>query len=134
MRYRLKDRNRQREIRFAYLNFDYLLQKICEREFHNAEDAIEFVASNEWTGIKTTFQIAKTAIEEIPEFNPHSWNDWPDIQPPSLKLMRVEYRDKYGSLRRTCAQFSDVCSPPGWIDFNGNDIEATELKFRPWED
>lgn len=125
MKYRLKDRNRQREICFAYLNFDDLLQKICERDFHNDEDAIEFVATNVWTGIETTFQIAKTAIEEIPEFNPHSWNNYPDVEPPEGILMRIE-------------EWDGTCCAGAFIDgswhIDGRDMLGEVKRFRPWED
>lgn len=73
-------------------------------------------------------------LEEVPEYNPHAWNEYPDVTPPFDKDMRVELDDGL----RYCARyhkFSDGCF---WVSTNGtcfpNYLNYKVVRFRPWND
>lgn len=72
------------------------------------------------------------AIE--PEYDPHAWNEYPDVTPPFDKDMRVELDDGL----RYCARyhkFSDGCF---WVSTNGtcfpNYLNYKVVRFRPWSE
>ena len=73
-------------------------------------------------------------LEEVAEYNPHAWNEYPKVTPPFDKDMRVELDDGL----RYCARyhkFSDGCF---WVSTNGtcfpNYLNYKVVRFRPWED
>lgn len=95
------------------------------------------VASISWeTGLEkqTIFKvwISRSDIEEIPGYDPHAWNAFPDVTPPEkVTLMRVEYVDLFGAKRKSCATYCGGV----WIRFDdGSVIEGKSIRFRPWED
>lgn len=64
-------------------------------------------------------------------YDPHSWNEWPEVRPPEGKLMRVEFEDRYGGKQKMCANFVDG----DWVGFDGYTFgEVDNVRFRPWED
>ena len=82
--------------------------------------------------IELSVFIRPEAIE--PEYNPHSWNEYPAVTPPNGVLMRVEFILD-GILYRNCSVFEKGA----WcIPKNGNpsyDITLVGVKrFRPWDD
>ena len=73
-------------------------------------------------------------LEEVPEYNPNGWNEYPAVKPPEGVLMRVEFIFD-GILRRNCSTFEKGA----WrITKSGDpsyDITLDNVKrFRPWED
>ena len=73
-------------------------------------------------------------LEEVAEYNPHAWNEYPKVTPPFDKDMRVELDDGL----RYCARyhkFSDGCF---WVGTNGTCfpkyLNDKVVRFRPWED
>lgn len=64
-------------------------------------------------------------LEDIPEYNPHAWNEYPKVTPPQNKPLRVEFADKGG----TKAFFDDCLREY----ITGKEINAP-CRFRPWED
>lgn len=69
-------------------------------------------------------------IEEIKQYNPYAWNDFPEVTPPECKMMRVEYTDQYGAKRRGCAMFYKN----KWVNFDGLNLYVHEARFRPWDE
>lgn len=86
-------------------------------------------------------------IEEIPAiYDPTTWNEWPNAEPPSGVLMRVEIFPKEGYLADRMITISDnACSHRimtcarwvGWWVLSDNthlDARKIErLRYRPWE-
>ena len=65
-------------------------------------------------------------LEEVIEFDPTKWNEWPEVDPPAMKAMRIEADDGTG-----IKAFWDG----GWRRYgSGELINCPSLKFRPWED
>ena len=79
-------------------------------------------------------------LEEVPEYNPKAWNEYPAVKPPEGEMMRVEYFSLIlRKLGRTCAIF---CNGQWFVEIDGEPdtefpLEETMIKvkrFRPWED
>ena len=69
-------------------------------------------------------------VEEIPEYDPNSWNPYPDVAPPEGVWMRVETANGFG--------FKVRYFHGDWID-NRHDMidefsDGKVVKFRPWDD
>ena len=78
-------------------------------------------------------------VEAVPEYNPHSWNEWPEVTPPEGILMRFElYSPKEGEgtpepIWRGCVTRDGhklVTSELTRVTFD----EGDTARFRPWED
>lgn len=83
--------------------------------------------------ITAQLQIEKTDIEDIQDYNPNDWNEYPKVTPPENILMRVEAVGRSGVFR-DCAIFKDGV----WqSDMDGEacgEYYAKVKRFRPWED
>lgn len=85
-------------------------------------------------GVILENNILKFSIEElvnIPEYNPHSWNKYPEVTPPENVLMRVECD---GNIH-TALIYKDN----RWQFESGEHFSIFEKiykvrRFRPWED
>lgn len=64
-------------------------------------------------------------LEEVPEYNPHGWNEYPKVKPPKHEPLRVEFADKSG----TKAFFDDCLRE--YVTAKRID---SPCRFRPWED
>lgn len=64
-------------------------------------------------------------LEEVPEYNPKAWNEYPKVTPPQHKPLRVEFADKGG----TKAFFDDCLRE--YVTAKRIDRPC---RFRPWED
>ena len=85
-------------------------------------------------------------IEEVPEYDPTRWNEWPGVEPPLDVPLRLEVREpdedldtpepRFGKIRKkACACFdgSDWHFWPGKRFGAYIDIEKGEVvRFRPW--
>ena len=84
-------------------------------------------------------------IEEVPDYNPHEWNVWPDTTPPEDEMMRIEIfepdlsgDEKYNPtkvLYHLCATFKNrewivQGEPLFWYQKHKRDWK---VRFRPWE-
>lgn len=80
------------------------------------------------------FQLSE--IEAVPEavhkYNPHGWNDFPDVEPPEGVWMRVEWREG-GELRRGVARYVAWGDTNEYVWMDQGIIKDVD-RFRPWED
>lgn len=73
------------------------------------------------------------------EYNPHGWNNYPEVTPPEGELMRVElFNLMLRKITRACAIY---CNETWYAELNGEPNGTLELagmtrvkRFRPWED
>lgn len=79
----------------------------------------------------------KSELEDVPEYNPNAWNEYPKVTPPEGVLMRVEARtlDDYGE--RLIVKFYGATYVDGaWR--SSVEIKYPEtlqiFRFRPWEE
>lgn len=86
-------------------------------------------------GVILENNILKFSIEElvnIPEYDPHNWNKYPEVTPPEYVWMRLEIRPDSPVAGRVCAKFKNGkwFLDDGTVE-NFGDYPA---RFRPWED
>ena len=94
MKYRLKDRELQRKLdEISDGDFSARLHK--ERELIKDSFQKEPRLHVLWFGEGSQFSAALYAdmLEEVREYDPHGWNDFPEVEPPEGVWMRVEWRE-----------------------------------------
>lgn len=73
-------------------------------------------------------------LEEVPEYNPKAWNEYPKVKPPYNVMMRVETHTGHG-YKLFYAHFK---SGDCWSDLNhlllSEAFSDDVTRFRPWED
>lgn len=78
-------------------------------------------------------------LEEVPEYNPHGSNNFPEVTPPEGELMRVElFNLMLRKITRACAIY---CNETWYAELNGEPNGTLELagmtrvkRFRPWDE
>ena len=139
MKYRLKDRELQEKLdAISGGNFSKKLQDPAKSEEGFAVAYGDFPEIN---GLRHLSIFLADEIEEVPEYDPNAWNEWPDVTPPEKVLLRAEIlterydqngpEPKGGRPRyRGCAKWI------GYWDFFGDaHVSMNEnVRFRPWED
>ena len=74
-------------------------------------------------------------VEEVQEYNPNAWNNYPAATPPIGVWMRVELNNPDGSVFRDVARFVEDGGQYYWVDQIKNDIPNFQVaRFRPWEE
>lgn len=139
MTWHLKDRELEKKILEIDPDFVKTLTEVVETNLkatngrfnHESTVGIALEINNE-TG--ATFRFFIDTLENVSEYNPHAWNEYPKVTPPFDKDMRVELDDGL----RYCARyhkFSDGCF---WVGTNGTCfpkyLNDKVVRFRPWED
>lgn len=144
MKYRLKNREFQAQLdRLSRGDFS---RRLDEWNGDRSQELVNFSFGEE-TGhasFPRTFETAiRTAdIEEIPNYDPSRWNEWPTVEPPKGVPMRLEIRywkateRRYCVTNRECAWFDGIGN---WISNDGGNIEERlfkdrEVRFRPWDE
>lgn len=72
-------------------------------------------------------------LEEVPEYNPKDWNEYPKVTPPENIPMRVE-TESGGYIYRECAIFNEgvwKCERDGNAE---EELYGHVKRFRPWSD
>lgn len=94
MKYRLKDRELQRKL-------DELSDGDFSARLHKERELIKDSFQKEprlhvlWFGEGSQFSAAlyDDMLEEVREYDPTKWNNYPEVEPPEGVWMRVEWRD-----------------------------------------
>ena len=73
-------------------------------------------------------------LEEVPEYNPKAWNEFPKVKPPYNVMMRVEtYLEQGYKLSYNHFEDGDFWCDPNYILMSGAFSDGV-TRFRPWED
>lgn len=90
----------------------------------------------------------RNEIEEVPAlYDPTIWNEWPDAEPPSCELMRVEIFPKGDYLKERITPCSDnhykrrIMTCARWVDYwrltdtdeKLDPRRIERLRYKPWE-
>lgn len=149
MKYRLKDRDLQRKlddisdgdftIQLQQLDKDPLkpLTGICVSFGEKVKGL-----SEKFNGRLPKFvvRLAEDEIKEVHEYDPHRWNEWPDVEPPRYKTLRTEIlteRINWDTLEPRGGQSrfsgSGVFDGKDWYFYGATTRQEGEtVRFRPW--
>ena len=135
MKYRLKDRELQRKLdELSDGDFSRQLASNKKRifaELNFLKQMILWFRKSE--GPFHALMITPDMLEEVPEYDPHKWNDFPEVEPPEGVLMRVECRDG----RKACAKYRLFIEGGSWCDVNGGAwpeaYSQSVARFRSWD-
>lgn len=134
MKYRLKDRELQKK-----------LDEISKGDLSDALEVCSAAVASAlkrgkpttiWFGVQPqlSLEIASDMLEEVAEYDPHGWNDFPEVEPPEGVLMRVECRDG----RKACAKYRLFIEGGSWCDVNGGAWPEAHsqsvARFRSWDE
>lgn len=129
MKYRLKDRELQENLdAISGGDFSKRLQDPAKSEKGFAVAYGDFPEIN---GLRHLSLFLADEIEEVPEYDPHAWNEWPDVEPPEGVDMRAEVLSKDGKVFLKGAGYfkgGDWNIAGRWIDSD------RRVRFRPWDD
>ena len=136
MTWHLKDREFEKKLEeFSGGNFVNSLNREIERENIDSEFVVWVDFGRKLLGDdKDNCLCFRTdELEEVPEYNPNGWNEFPAVKPPYNMMMRIKMKNGYlraGYLKK----FPDGDS---WVNPNGVlmcNAENAEIElFRPWE-
>lgn len=126
MKYRLKDRELQK--------------KLDEISQGDLSDALEVCSAAVASALKRgksigvqpklSLEITSDMLEAVKEYDPHGWNDFPEVEPPEGVLMRVECNQM-----KTCLVFENgKWRYPSGESFENYEFMFPVQRFRPWED
>lgn len=135
IRYELKDKERQAALEKMLPGFGEDLQKACEDDF---DDGFNHVCVQLSAGSDVfyygTVDIRKAAICTKEVYDPHAWNNYPEVTPPEGVLMRIEGQyakrpelEYYGAL---------VYLEGAWHFADTSEIADNVIveRFRPWDE
>lgn len=141
MTWHLKDRELEKKLIEIDFYFTEKLNSLCDRLDSNKDyDLYSHIPCRitlDWNS-KHIIEIVFTGrdVEHVPDYNPHEWNNYPEVTPPEGVLMRVEI-DSNGILFRNCAIFSGadwrITSDGSAVYADGYTLDNVK-RFRPWED
>ena len=73
-------------------------------------------------------------LEEVHDYNPKAWNEYPKVKPPYDVMMRIELRNglKFGAYFRHFENGDRWCNPKHLL--MSETFSNLVTRFRPWED
>ena len=102
-------------------HFNYYSNYSCIKIVVNSADSI--------TGYACELYVATSDVEELIEYNPRVWNEYPKVTPPKKGWYRIQYEvEDVGYVRRV-------------VYWNGKEwethhsfVEKLAFGFKPWDD
>lgn len=134
MKYRLKDHELQRKLdEISDGDFSARLHK--ERELIKDSFQKEPRLHVLWFGEGSQFSAALYAdmLEEVREYDPHKWNEYPEVTPPEDVWMRVE-RCVDGRTYHFAARYVPVGDSEDYEWLSEANLSIDVDRFRPWDD
>ena len=133
MKYRLKDRGLQKK-----------LDEISKGDLSDALEVCSAAVASAlkrgkpttiWFGVQPllSLEITPDMIEEVREYDPHKWNDFPEVEPPEDVWMRVE-RCVDGRTYHFAARYVPVGDSEDYEWLSEANLSIDVDRFRPWDD
>lgn len=130
MTWHLKDRELEKKLEeFTGGDFVNSLNREIERDNIDSEFFVWVAFGRKLSGDddKDNCLLFRTdELEEVHEYNPHKWNEYPKVTPPDNVLMLVEFKD--GSLGK--AFFKKGI----WKDIYDVMYSYKPVRYRPWSE
>lgn len=146
MKYRLKDQELQRKLdAISGGDFSEKLNTEALKRFSPvlARDVFT-VYFGDFDALANRFSVLfeLNEVEEVPEYDPRRWNEWPDVEPPRHKLLRTEVLTKRidwdtPEPRGGQSRFkgSGIFDGNEWYFYDATTRKEGEtVRFRPWVD
>lgn len=133
MKYRLKDRGLQKK-----------LDEISKGDLSDALEVCSAAVASAlkrgkpttiWFGVQPqlSLEITSDMLEEVREYDPHKWNDFPEVEPPEDVWMRVE-RCVDGRTYHFAARYVPVGDSEDYEWLSEANLSIDVDRFRPWDD
>ena len=138
MTWHLKDRELERVLeKYSDGNFVKALNFAIERDWIDAANVVtvEFERKFLSRGYTNDLSFRTDELEEVLEYNPKTWNKFPQVWPPENVRMRVEfeYKNKPEETYHACFYF--FSGKWYWDTCNYSiDPSIGNIRFRPWVD
>lgn len=138
MKYRFKDRALQEKLDAITDNrFSKSVEKSADHISLRNDYCEDFVLFG--IGV-IRIRLYGQAFEEIPEYDPAAWNEWPDVEPPRNKLLRTEILTERidwdtPEPRGGQSRFkgSGIFDGTEWYFYDATTRKEGEtVRFRPW--
>lgn len=124
MKYRLKDRQLQAKL-------DELTNGEFSASLKGNIEPTDYYRRFNVDGIGViSVMLNSSCLEERFEYDPRSWNPFPEVTPPTCVDMRVEIKDGRGYM----AWWDGHDWRIGNHNFSDDDYLNAVKRFRPWED
>lgn len=136
MTWHLKDQELERVLEeYSDGNFVKALNIAIERDWIDAANVVTVGFERKFLlrGYTNDLSFRTDELEEVAEYNPHAWNEYPKVTPSENIPMRVE-TESGGYIYRECAIFNEgvwKCERDGNAD---EELYGHVKRFRPWED
>ena len=137
MKYRLKDRELQRKL--DEISDGSFSSRLADVSGEIQNFFRQSISTRIYFGDKYQFSLHATQdmLEEVPEYDPHAWNKYPEVEPPKDVWMRCE--NVYGSeperLERFAARYTSQYEDGEWVDaWFSNGLRRDVTSFRPWDE
>ena len=128
MTLRLKDQSLQERLdSFSNGKFSKELEE-CAYDIHSECIVIEL---DKYGDVELSVFVRPPALEKIPEYDPNDWNEHPGVIPPVKKKMRIDCFDEKRTLVHSCCGY---WTGNVWMAWNGYELNAKIIRFRPWDD
>lgn len=145
MKYRLKNKELQRKLdEISNGNFSTQLQDVWSKNEDRSVATFDFgdYLRDDSIWRKFTATIYEDEIEEVPEYDPTTWNEWPDVEPPRNKLLRTEILTERidwdtPEPRGGQSRFkgSGIFDGTEWYFYDATTRKEGEtVRFRPWDE
>lgn len=135
MKYRLKDRGLQKKLdelsdgdfsKQLALNY----KRICSDLEFLMQITLWFCKKE---GPLHALVITPDMVEEVREYDPHKWNDFPEVEPPEDVWMRVE-RCVDGRTYHFAARYVPVGDSEDYEWLSEANLSIDVDRFRPWDE
>ena len=137
MTWHLKDRELEEKLiaidpEFLKSLNDAVEDFLCDFSYLDTNKTISFMFRTAGLVELGELYFSLSDLEEIPEYNPNAWNDYPKVKPPEGVIMRVE--SVYGDINyRECGIFDNGFWKNERDGNPGHFILGEVKRFRPWE-
>ena len=84
-------------------------------------------------GSLLSLEITSDMLEEVREYDPHKWNDFPEVEPPEDVWMRVE-RCVDGRTYHFAARYVPVGDSEDYEWLSEANLSIDVDRFRPWDE
>ena len=134
MTWHLKDRELEKKLIAIDPDFVESLNeslKLGEHEENSRTYAIWFGPYEDC--YKFEMHVYDDELEDVPEYNPKAWNEFPKVKPPYDVMMRIEMKNglKFGAYFRHFEDGDRWCNPKHLLMSEAFSNLVT--RFRPWE-